>query len=387
MKRKRLLVCAIVVVFALIIGICVAGFSLGNAEYVPYTEFQQSFDTDKIEDVEITKDKVFFHLQNDKTKYYTDHPNYDDFKLELLVKGIDVTDSFYKKDISIILADSVFYIIFGGIIIYGIYKLIDMRKKTFAIVRKTNVSFDDIAGMKKEKEDMAIILDMIKSPKKYAEKGIRPIKGIILEGPPGNGKTLFAKALAQEAGVNFIATKGADFQSAVMSIGPAKVKSLFRKAIKHSPCIIFIDEFDGIGEARNYAGAGVDKENNRMIISLLNEMDGFKANNGVLVIGATNSFNSLDEALVRPGRFDRKYTIPNPDFETIKELIKLYTKGIELDNEINADALAKSMDKLSCSAIATLINEARLEASTRELPKITQACIDEAYRKTKLNEQ
>ena len=188
------------------------------------------------------------------------------------------------------------------------------------------------------KADMMFLVDVLKNPAKYQSKGLRPVKGVILEGTPGNGKTLFARALAQEAGVNFIATKGADFQSAMMSMGARKIK---------------------MGERRNYAGTGIDKENNRIITTMLNEMDGFTANNGLLVIGATNSYASLDPALVRPGRFDLKYTIGNPDAQTRAKLIEIYTKGKNLATDISPDLLVQAFDGLSCAAIEAILNEAQ----------------------------
>ena len=193
-----------------------------------------------------------------------------------------------------------FYLIFFGMIAFGATKFIKMNGETFKVVKRTNIKFEDIAGMDDLKKEMMKIVEILKDPKEFREKGIRQVKGIILEGAPGNGKTLFAKALANEANVNFIATKGADFQSAMMSVGAKKIKMLFKKARKHRPCIIFIDEFDAIGERRYYAGTGVDKENNRIVTAMLNEMDGFVSCDGILVIAATNSYASLDEALIRP---------------------------------------------------------------------------------------
>ena len=203
------------------------------------------------------------------------------------------------------------------------------------------------------------LVDVLRNPEKYSGKGLRPVKGVILEGTPGNGKTLFARALAQESGVNFIATKGADFQSAMMSMGPRKIRMLFNKGRRHRPCIIFIDEFDSIGERRNYAGTGIDKENNRIITAMLNEMDGFSAGNGILVIGATNSYASLDPALVRPGRFDLKYTIGNPDAATRARLVQIYTRDKALAPDVTSEVLVTAFDGLSCAAIETVLNQAQ----------------------------
>lgn len=379
-KRIKIIIAAAVAFFIVIILF----FTFDDkGEYVPYTKFVSEVENDEISEVVISGETVNFYLENEDKLYYTDNPDYDMFKAELMLKGIQVTNEDAAEETAAYITDILFNLLFIGIVAFALYKVLSSGKKNFEIVKHTNVTFADIAGMEKEKKDMLGVLDMMKNPDKYKQKGIRPIKGIILEGPPGNGKTLFAKALAQEAGVNFIATRGADFQSAIMSIGPAKVKALFKKAAKHKPCIIFIDEFDGIGEARNYAGAGIDKENNRMIISLLNEMDGFHSNDGIMVIAATNSYASLDKALVRPGRFDRKYTISNPDTATRKELLQLYAKGVEFSSDLPIDKMAESMKGLSCSAIATIVNEAALEASAKGSNVIDGDCIKEAYRKTR----
>lgn len=379
-KRIKIIIAAAVAFFIVIILF----FTFDDkGEYVPYTKFVSEVENGKISEVVISGETVNFYLENEDKLYYTDNPDYDMFKAELMLKGIQVTNEDAAEETAAYITDILFNLLFIGIVAFALYKVLSSGKKNFEIVKHTNVTFADIAGMEKEKKDMLGVLDMMKNPDKYKQKGIRPIKGIILEGPPGNGKTLFAKALAQEAGVNFIATRGADFQSAIMSIGPAKVKALFKKAAKHKPCIIFIDEFDGIGEARNYAGAGIDKENNRMIISLLNEMDGFHSRDGIMVIAATNSYASLDKALVRPGRFDRKYTISNPDTATRKELLQLYAKGLEFSSDLPIDKMAESMKGLSCSAIATIVNEAAIEASAKGTNVIDGDYIKEAYRKTR----
>lgn len=278
--------------------------------------------------------------------------------------------------------DIVFDVIFFGAVFFGLYKLIGYTKKTFRVVKHTGVRFSDIAGMDEVKAEMMYLVEVLKNPKGYKDKGIRQVKGVILEGLPGNGKTMFAKALAQEANVNFIATKGADFQGAVMSLSAMKVKMLFNKARKHKPCIIFIDEFDSIGEKRNYAGSGIDKENNRMLTTLLNEMDGFKPSSGILVIAATNSYQSLDPALVRPGRFDIKYSIGNPDAKTRAELIDIYTKDKVFTEDITKELLVVATDGLSCSGIETLLNESSSLCHMAKLDKINAACLLAAAEKT-----
>jgi len=350
-------------------------------EYKTYSEFNNFVEEDKVAFTIIEDNELIFTLKNENQKYYTDNPESEGLKEKLLLKGIEVEKESSAETISFVF-DLLFYLIFFGMAGFGVYKLMSFSNGTFKVVKKTNVSFDDIAGMDELKQEMKKAVEILKNPKEYQEKGMRPIKGIILEGQPGNGKTLFAKALATETDVKFIATKGADFQSAMMSMGARKIKMLFKKARKNKPCIIFIDEFDGIGERRNYTGTGVDKENNRIITAMLNEMDGFAPLSGILVIAATNSYSSLDPALIRPGRFDLKYNIPNPDYNTRLKLIDLYTKNKKLSDELNKSNLADAFENLSCSAIESILNEASMIANIQNRDDIIVENIIVACQKT-----
>ncbi len=385
MKAKVKKIIVILIALLLLITIIFL-YNLENKDlqYINYKEFNNEIENNNIQSVWIEDDKVKFSKYNDENLYYTDNPNYDEFKREILLHGINVEINSDKENIGFVF-DVMFYLFFFGIIIFIIYKLYEINKKTFKVIRHTKVTFEDIAGMDVLKKDMKQIVDVLKNPEEYKARGVRQIKGIIFEGSPGNGKTLFAKALAEEMNVNFIATKGADFQSAMMSMGSKKIKQLFKKAKRHKPCIIFIDEFDSIGERRNYAGTGVDKENNRIVTAMLNEMDGFESQDGILVIAATNSYNSLDSALIRPGRFDLRYNIPNPDFETRMKLIDLYTKKKKLAEDINKEKLANSFELLSCSGVETLLNEAEMEAILENRDTISINNIIDAAKKTNCN--
>lgn len=383
MKNRKLsfIFIAVLAVAALILALDMTGaidFGKDDAQHVQYKDFVEMVNLDEVQSVTIGNDFVMF-TSNGKT-LKTSNPNYDGFVRDMLEHGIEVIDETKGDDAFNNVMDMVFNVFFIGLIAFGAIKLIQYSRKTFKVVRHTGVKFNDIAGMEGLKKDMMFLVDVLKNPNAYKGKGVRQVKGVILEGPPGNGKTLFAKALAQEAGVRFIATKGADFQSAMMSMGSRKIRMLFSKANRNKPCIVFIDEFDSIGERRNYAGTGIDKENNRIITAMLNEMDGFTANTGLLVIAATNSFASLDPALVRPGRFDLKYHIGEPDYATRLRLVEIYTKDKKLEDGLDGAALATSFDGLSCSAIEAVLNEASAIAVQHNSEISVQDILDAALK-------
>ena len=368
MNKKILLLLAVILAAGCAVWVF-GDFTKGT--YGSYTGFIAALENKKISKVEIYKDHLTYKTTDSDTLYRTDNPDRDGFKEQLLLAEIEVADHTKEDDGINYYLDMIFNVFFIGLFGFGAYKLISLYRSTFRVVHHTGISFDKIAGMNNVKHDMSLLVSYLKDPKFAAQKGIRPIKGVILEGPPGNGKTLFARALAEECHVNFIATKGADFQSALMSMGAMKIRLLFSKARRNRPCIVFIDEFDSIGERRNYAGSGIDKENNRIITTMLNEMDGFTPSSGILVIAATNSYASLDPALIRAGRFDLKYHIGNPDPETRKELIRLYSAGKQLSPELGEGRLSDMFKDLSCAEIETVLNEAASIAIAKNAREIT----------------
>ncbi len=367
--RRRLLaalalVCGVLAVVLAILAFVPQGSAPVTASYL---EFRQCLARGQVQTATIAADHVDYTLADDPAVYRTDNPDTPEFKEVLLMAGVQVSDAPSADDVVNTVLNYATILLFLGIAVFVVERLVHLTGGTFKVVRKTGVTFDDVAGMEGLKQELRVLVDVLRDPKAYAAKGVRPVKGVILEGPPGNGKTLFARALATEAGVNFIATKGADFQSAFMSLGARKIRTLFSKARRHTPCIVFIDEFDSIGERRNYAGTGIDKENNRIITAMLNEMDGFTGREGVLVVAATNSYRSLDPALVRPGRFDLKFRVDNPDTGTREKLIDLYTlrAGRALDPGLSASTLADAFDGASCAAIETVLNGAASIALSR----------------------
>ncbi len=335
-----------------------------RGEKISYKEFWQSVERDEISSVKFEGEKIYFEKTSAdgsaKNTFVTDNPQSPVLAEELMKRGISVSVAKDGTEILSLIFDLIFYLFFFGVIFIAFRKFISPN--TFKVVHKTGVKFDDVVGMDKLKRDMVQVMEIMKKPAEYAKRGIRMPKGILLEGDPGNGKTLFAKALAGEAKINFIPAKATDFESMFMAIGPLKVKLLFRKARRRAPCIVFIDEFDGIGTVRNYSGSAIETENTRIVTALLNELDGFEPSKGVLVIAATNSIKALDPALIRPGRFDAKLTVPYPDEEARRQLVEMYTRGKAPAAECSPEALARLFNGYSCAKIESVLNSAALLA-------------------------
>lgn len=344
--------------------------------FVPYRTFYSEVSDEKISEATIYSDKINFKYNGGETVFSTENPDSPLLKQYLLLNSVKITEEQDFSEIISTVLDVLFYVIFFAVIIFAFRKFISPN--TFKTVHKTGVKFSDIVGMENLKKDMMQIADIMKNPAAYKAKGIRMPKGILLEGAPGNGKTLFARALAGEAKVNFIPAKATDFESMFMAIGPAKVKLLFAKARKRTPCIVFIDEFDGIGTKRNYSGSAIETENTRIVTALLNELDGFTPHDGILVLAATNSRDALDEALIRPGRFDAKYTVPYPDFESREKLIEKYSAG--KNYSFDPKILAKNFNGFSCAQIESVINRAALVASQQNRSEISLNDIQEALK-------
>jgi cell division protease FtsH len=362
MKKKNQKICLILVALVAVAA-CVYFFIPENSSksnQTDYSEFYDQVSKGEVASAEIKENKITYKKTgDDKTVFVTQNPSSPSLHEYLLMNGVEVK---VEKNASEIfdMIFNVFFYIFIIFIIFIAYRKV-FAPASFKIVHKTGVKFDDVVGMDRLKKDMSQIVDIMKNPAAYAKKGIRMPKGVLMEGEPGNGKTLFAKAMAGEAKVNFIATKATDFESMFMSIGPMKVKTLFRKARRHAPCIVFIDEFDGIGTKRNYSGSGIETENTRIVTALLNELDGFEPASGVLVLAATNSIHALDEALIRPGRFDLKFSVPYPSTAEREKLVQKYSKSHTA--ECSAQLLAKMFDGYSCAKIESVLNKAALIAS------------------------
>lgn len=244
----------------------------------------------------------------------------------------------------------------------------DKRKTTFA----------DVAGADEEKEEMSELVQFLKDPKKFNELGARIPKGVLLVGPPGTGKTLLARAVAGEAGVPFFSISGSDFVEMFVGVGASRVRDLFDQAKKNSPAIIFIDEIDAVGRQRGAGLGGGHDEREQTLNQLLVEMDGFGANEGVIIIAATNRPDILDRALLRPGRFDRQITVNYPDVKGREEILKVHSRGKPLGPDVNLKTIAQSTSGFTGADLENLLNEAALLAARANRKAITEQDIEEA---------
>ena len=243
---------------------------------------------------------------------------------------------------------------------------------------KRKTTFADVAGADEEKEELREIAEFLKNPEKYNELGARIPKGVLLVGPPGTGKTLLARAVAGEAGVPFFSISGSDFVEMFVGVGASRVRDLFEQAKKNSPCIIFIDEIDAVGRQRGAGLGGGHDEREQTLNQLLVEMDGFGANEGVIMIAATNRPDILDPALMRPGRFDRQVTVGYPDVKGREEILKVHARGKPIAPDVDLRTIAKSSAGFTGADLENLLNEAALLAARRNLKAITMTEIEEA---------
>ena len=246
--------------------------------------------------------------------------------------------------------------------------------------RKTKITFDDVAGLDEEKEEMKEIVDFLKKPEKYTKMGARVPKGVLLYGKPGTGKTLIAKAIAGEADVPFISMSGSEFIEMFAGLGASRVRKLFEKARKLAPCIVFIDEIDAIGSRRT-SNSGAETENNQTLNQLLVEMDGFGSEETIIVLAATNRPEMLDKALLRPGRFDRRITIPTPDLKGRLEILKIHSKDKRLAEDVNLESIAEDTAGFTGAELENILNEAAIVATKNKHEDIENEDIEEAVKK------
>lgn len=372
------------VVATMVIGAIAFGSILGRkgrTQEVSYLQFVEKLNEGKIEEVQINNSsEIKFKEKGRNLTFSTDNPRKIDFKEMLLLKGVEVTEQVETISIVQMMMSSLFLFGAGAFIFQQVKRNGNMSLgNTMVAAENLNVDFNSIAGNVEAKEQVKDIIDFIKTPEKYQKLGAKMPRGIMLYGPPGTGKTLMAKAIAKEAGVPFFTVSGSDFVQLYVGVGASRVRELFKEAYKHQKAVIFIDEIDAIGKKRSQGAFQGNDEKDQTLNALLTEMSGFKGREGIVVIAATNRLDTLDEALLRPGRFDRHIEIGYPDVKARQAIIKLYFKDRPISEEISSYDLAKQTVFFTGAMLENLINEAAIEAANHNEAYITNAHLETAF--------
>lgn len=328
-----------------------------------YTEFIRHLENNEVEKVSIIKTEDTFNVyMKDSNVYSVINPDTEDFKKELLEKGVDIeirerTVEGAITNVILLLPSTALMVLFG----LFIYKQLNgSTSRMFKVIKNENrITFKDVAGIDDVKEEVEFAVETLKNYKSLYRAGARPIKGILLEGEAGVGKTLIAKAIAGEANVPFIGVNGSDFIEMFAGMGASRVRALWSVAQANAPCVVFIDEIDAIGVQRSQGMGASSLEHNQTINALLEKLDGLTGDSGILVIGATNRLDTLDKALVRAGRFDKVIHIGLPSSkESRDEIIRVHLKNKKLENSRDFDNISKLMYGLSGASIESCLNEA-----------------------------
>ena len=396
-KWKKILFTIIsiwIVIAVVVVGILINNNQQNDEKNVAYTQLIQDINDGKIEKVEMTvgstsvklkykgeeeektaivpSTQAFVELVQEKTQ--DDNTEND---IELIQKPRNVFASMSEAIIGLL---PTIILIILVILIIQMQGLGDKGKVYDPDISQDKITFKDVAGLDEEKAEMMEIVEFLKRPEQYTKMGAKTPRGVLLCGKPGTGKTLIAKAIAGEANVPFISMSGSEFIEMFAGLGASRVRKLFEKAKKVSPCIIFIDEIDAIGSRRT-SSSGADTENNQTLNQLLVEMDGFDSDQSIIVIAATNRPEMLDEALLRPGRFDRTITIALPDLRGREEILKIHSKNKKLAENVNLKSIAGDTAGFTGAELENILNEAAIIATNKKHEAIKNSDIEDAVKK------
>ena len=385
-------------IIGLLLFFAVATFMLDGSSVsnrMVYSDFQQKWINNQVESINVNADKMTIEVTTQDEKKYTvyapssmieflneQYPK-DDIKIEYVAPSNSSIWVSLLPTIMIIILFVVFIFFFtqqsqgGGSSGRGVMNF-GKSKAKMVIPDSKRVTFDDVAGADEEKAELEEIVDFLQQPERYVEMGARIPKGVLVVGPPGTGKTLLAEAIAGEAGVPFFSISGSDFVEMFVGVGASRVRDLFEQAKKNSPSLIFIDEIDAVGRQRGAGLGGGHDEREQTLNQLLVEMDGFGANEGIIMIAATNRPDILDPALLRPGRFDRQIMVGRPDRKGREAVLEVHTKKKPLDTNVSLEVLAKRTPGFSGADLENLANEAALLAVRKNKKKIGMDEFEEA---------
>ena len=361
-----------------------------------YDELVVAINNEKVESIKLEADgnKAYVMLKNNNIEKEVNIPSIDAFMAEISDDLANQSFTFEEKSQSvwvtilgllspfaIIIAFFVFWLLLSSNGQGGGNKTMSFGKSRARVVggaEKGKVTFKDVAGVDEEKEELQEIVEFLKAPKKFTDMGARIPKGVLLVGHPGTGKTLLAKAVAGEAGVPFFIISGSDFVEMFVGVGASRVRDLFEQAKRNAPCIIFIDEIDAVGRQRGAGLGGGHDEREQTLNQLLVEMDGFSANEGVIVLAATNRPDILDKALLRPGRFDRQIVVSAPDVKAREEILEVHSRQKKLGEDVDLKVIAKNTAGFSGADLENVMNEASLLAARRNKQEINMQDVEDA---------
>ncbi|MFR7873745.1 MAG: ATP-dependent zinc metalloprotease FtsH [Christensenellales bacterium] len=362
-----------------------------------YSELIAKIEADAVESIELEADgsAAIVKLKNDNVEKTVNIPSVDNLMQNLEETMKAGTVKVTEKSESVFMIFLTFLTPVGIVIIFLLFwffimssgnaqngnKTMTFGKSKARILNpndKNRVTFDDVAGVDEEKEELEEVVEFLKNPKKFTEMGARIPKGVLLVGQPGTGKTLLAKAVAGEAGVPFFIISGSDFVEMFVGVGASRVRDLFEEAKKKAPCIIFIDEIDAVGRQRGAGLGGGHDEREQTLNQLLVEMDGFAANEGVIVLAATNRPDVLDKALLRPGRFDRQIVVSLPDVRAREQILEVHSRQKKFADDVNLKIIAKNTAGFAGADLENVLNEAALLAARRNLKAIGEREIEDA---------
>jgi len=356
-----------------------------------YSEFRSQVEAGQVESVEIAPDRITGKLENGETFSTVPVSNDDQLTNLLEENSVEYAGKMPEQQSLwlIILAQSLPFLLILGIAIFALRQMqkgggaggamgFGKSKAKLLTERQGKVTFEDVAGIDEAREELEEIVEFLKDPNRFSKLGGQIPKGALLVGSPGTGKTLLARAIAGEAGVPFFTISGSDFVEMFVGVGASRVRDMFEQAKKNAPCIVFIDEIDAVGRHRGSGLGNSNDEREQTLNQLLVEMDGFEANEGIIIIAATNRPDVLDPALLRPGRFDRQVVVPVPDIDGREKILAVHMKKVPLAPDVNPRTIARGTPGFSGADLANLVNEAALLAARRKKRLVAMAEFEDA---------
>ena len=394
--KKGIKTLAMWLIIGIIVIVLLSSIMENSSSKMTYSELVTSIENKEVENIKISADgnTATVKLKNSKMEKEVNVPSLDSFMSysEEYLKTGEFTLEEEKESIWITVLSLITP--FGLLIIFFIFwfmmmsgnnqggaKNLTFGKSKARLVNageKNRVTFDDVAGVDEEKEELEEIVEFLKNPKKFTDMGARIPKGVLLVGQPGTGKTLLAKAVAGEAGVPFYTISGSDFVEMFVGVGASRVRDLFEQAKKNAPCIIFIDEIDAVGRQRGAGLGGGHDEREQTLNQLLVEMDGFSDNEGVIILAATNRPDVLDKALLRAGRFDRQIVVSSPDVKAREQILEVHARKKKLSEDVDLKVIAKNTSGFAGADLENVLNEAALLAARRNYKEIGMKEIEDA---------